>query len=689
MIITDFLLKAMTSLMTSSLVASLGFTPLPTVKIQVPDWPWPSEQGINTFTSCSALESQIAKAQTNRGMYMMEDLAMPTASVSQKSMVAGSAGIDEVASDYSQTNIQVQGVDEADIVKQDGTYVYHLSKNRLEVSKIRPTNRIALMSSTDMDKDMQAQDLYIQGNRLMVIGNKWENQVYPMRGVAARTNMPNIMPPWRGQSVTVAQIWDLGDKAHPKKIRTVEFDGSLSSTRLINSMVYFVMNASTPWDEPTLVPTEKDLVPAYRDSKAGTDFKPMARCGDVAYFDQQPTREYLAVASLPMSGTGEIKRNVILGSSQTVYASTDNLYAARQDYNYQPIRDSLDLSTQASERTVIYKFALKDGAIKYQSRGTVPGRLLNQFSLDETDGNLRAATTIGWAWDHEKPSTNNLYVLGSDMKARGKIEGIAPGETIYSVRFVGKRGYIVTFKKVDPFFVLDLSNPDAPTILGKLKIPGFSDYLHPMDENHIIGVGKNAVDAAEQSFAWYQGMKLAVFDVTDVNHPKEMWKTEIGDRGTDSPALNNHKAFLYSPTKQLLALPIRLAELSPDVKNNPESQGSEYGDFTFQGAYVYRLTLDKGFQLLGRITHHENDDAFLKSGYYYGSYDNDIQRVLYADDSLITLSNDRIQLHHLNDLTEQGEVKYPVVENENPTPYYGEGSSGGGVKTMMAPAPTR
>jgi inhibitor of cysteine peptidase len=664
---SDIFLKALGTFMISSMISPFGFRPLPTVTIQVPDFPATQGAGISTFASCASLKTQISKAQTFNGGYMMRDLAvtaMPTAMAPSAGAAKESA---QGSTDYSRTNVQVEGVDEGDMVKQDGLFIYHLSKNRLEISKISPADKAVLISSTDMDKDVSIQELYIEGDRLMVIGSKYENQVYPMplaTGIGSRIS--GMMPPWRGQSVTVAQVWNLDDRAHPKKTRTVEFDGTLSSSRLVKGNVYFVMNSWSPWDDLSIVPSEKNLVPAYRDSQTGTDFKPMARCTDVAYFDPQPSREYLAVTSLPISGSGEVRRSVVLGSSQTVYSSTNNLYAARQDHNYQPVHDSLRPETQASERTVIYKFAFSYGAIKYQNKGTVPGHLLNQFSLDETDGNLRVATTIGWAWDQQKPSTNNIYILGSDMKQRGMIDGIAPGETIYSVRFMGKRGYMVTFKKVDPFFVFDLSNPDAPKILGKLKIPGFSDYLHPMDENHIIGVGKNAVDAAEQSFAWYQGMKIAVFDVTDVSNPKEMWKTEIGDRGTDSPALQDHKAFLYSPTKQLLALPIRLAELSPEVKADPSRQGSEYGDFKFQGAYVYRLTLDKGFELLGRITHHEGDDAALKSGYYWGQYDTDIQRVLYAGDSLITLSNDKLELHHLNDLKKQSEVSYPKTDNPEP-----------------------
>lgn len=683
----DLIMKALTSFAALSVMAPVGLSPFPNVKI---DTGLSGGPGVTKFKSCSALKNQITKAQSGQGLRIVEDLAMPMAaqrSTASPEMASGAGKA--VDADYSGTNVQVKGVDEADLVKQDKEFVYHISKNRLEISRIQPADKIGLISETEMDKEVQVSDMYLQGDRLMLIGSKWEAEIYPM---PLRANVGKAMPgimPWRGNSITFVQVWNIADRAKPKKIRTVEFDGSLSSSRMVDGVVYFVMNSWSPWDTLTLVPNEKNLIPAYKDSKSGNVFKPMAKCGEVGYFDPQPTREYLAVTSMPISGSGEIKRTVILGSSQTVYATTENLYAARQDYNYQPVRDSLLPETQAGERTVIYKFALNKGAVQYKNKGVVPGRLLNQFSLDEFKGDLRVATTIGWSWNEANLSTNNLYVLGSDMKSRGKIEGIAPGETIYSTRFAGNRGYMVTFKKVDPFFVLDLSNPDAPSILGKLKIPGYSDYLHPMDDTHVIGVGKNAEDAKSDSsfgtsFAWYQGMKLAIFDVSDVAHPREMWKTEIGDRGTDSPALHDHKAFLYSPSKQLLALPIRLAELTPEVKTAPDRRGNEYGNYTFQGAYVYRLTTNQGFELLGRITHHEDDDAFIKSGFYYGGYDDDVQRVLYSGDSLITLSNDRLQLHHLNDLSKQGEVKYPVIEQPA---YNNQGYES--VKPMMAPSPTR
>ncbi|MBS3150107.1 beta-propeller domain-containing protein, partial [Candidatus Woesearchaeota archaeon] len=211
------------------------------------------------------------------------------------------------------------------------------------------------------------------------------------------------------------------------------------------------------------------------------------------------------------------------------------------------------------ERTIIHKFNLDDGNIKYLGKMNAPGTVLNQFSMDEFDGNFRIATTIN-KWDNfgKNKSKNNIYIFNEDLKLIGSLEDLAPGETIYSARFMGKRGYLVTFKKVDPFFVIDL---------GKLKIPGFSDYLHPYDENHIIGIGKEAVEAKQGDFAWYQGMKLAIFDVSDVNNPVELHKITIGDRGTDSEALHEHKAFLFDREKQLLVIPITLAEIKEKKDN--------------------------------------------------------------------------------------------------------------------------
>jgi len=286
--------------------------------------------------------------------------------------------------------------------------------------------------------------------------------------------------------------------------------------------------------------------------------------------------------------------------------------------------------------------------------------------MDEYNNYFRIATTVGEVWGGN--SKNNIYVLDENLNLTGKLEDLAPGEKIYSSRFIGNRGYLVTFKKVDPLFVIDLKDPSEPKILGKLKIPGYSDYLHPYDENHIIGVGKEAIDADSElvqqrnlDFAWYQGVKIALFDVSDVENPKELSKVVIGDRGTDSYALQDHKAFLFDKSKNLLVLPITLAEIKGE-----KTADNQYGEFVFQGAYVYRLTLEDGFEFKGRITHYEDNETFLKSGYYlYGGGFN-IQRSLYMDNTLYTISNSMIKANNLDNLDEINSVNLPYEQ-----PHYG------------------
>jgi len=242
------------------------------------------------------------------------------------------------------------------------------------------------------------------------------------------------------------------------------------------------------------------------------------------------------------------------------------------------------------------------------------------------------------------------------MKQIGSLEDLAPGERIYSARFMGEKAYLVTFRKIDPLFVIDMSNPESPKVLGKLKIPGYSDYLHPIDETHLIGVGKETVESKEGDFAWYQGMKIAVFDVGDVSNPIEMHKIIIGDRGTDSYALQDHKAFLFDKEKGLLVLPITLAEISESEKEYSTDMWPAYGEPVFQGAFVYRLTLENGFEEMGRITHISAEEE-LKRGYYYGDKYS-VKRSLYIGDVLYTYSEKMLKANALSDLAELREFDF-------------------------------
>jgi uncharacterized secreted protein with C-terminal beta-propeller domain len=293
--------------------------------------------------------------------------------------------------------------------------------------------------------------------------------------------------------------------------------------------------------------------------------------------------------------------------------------------------------------------------------------------MDENGNYFRIATTISGYVGNRDTSTNNLYVLDEDLNIVGRIEGIAQGESIYSIRFIGDRAYMVTFKHVDPLFVIGLEDPTNPVLLGKLKIPGYSEYLHPYDETHIIGIGKEvdeSIDADKvhtEGAVYYtaiQGVKLAIFDVSDVSNPVEMYKEVIGDRGSESPAETEHKAFLFDKKRNLLVIPVTVAELQEGQTKDME------GEFVFQGAYVYDINLEDGFNLKGKITHYEDDEAFKKSGYYFYGGAESISRSLYMDDTLYTFSNAMIKANSLEDLNEINSVKLPYEEQEYGYKYF-------------------
>ena len=310
------------------------------------------------------------------------------------------------------------------------------------------------------------------------------------------------------------------------------------------------------------------------------------------------------------------------------------------------------------QKTIVYKISIYGSQINLVAQGEFPGHLLNQFSMDEFNGYFRAAATTGGFWGNT--SENNVYVMGEDLKIAGKVEGLALGERIYSARFMGERVYLVTFKQIDPLFVIDLKDPTNPKVLGKLKIPGYSDYLHPYDQNHIIGVGKETLEV--NGLVLLQGVKLALFNVTDPENPKEVSKYEIGDMGTDSYALRDHKAFLFNKDRELLIIPVMLVESSADEKANITR--FVYGNRTFQGAYIFNLTKEKGFVLKGRITHVQDTGDLKKPGYYYFSSRDLVKRSLYIGNVLYTISDAFVKANNIADLKELKSI-------ELIGPYYG------------------
>jgi uncharacterized secreted protein with C-terminal beta-propeller domain len=235
------------------------------------------------------------------------------------------------------------------------------------------------------------------------------------------------------------------------------------------------------------------------------------------------------------------------------------------------------------------------------------------------------------------------------MAIVGRLENLAPGEHVYSARFMGNKGYLVTFVSIDPLFVIDLSDPSNPYVLGELKIPGYSDYLHPYDENHLIGIGKHATAADEGFFAWYQGVKISLFDVSNVSNPVQMANYTIGDRGTDSPVLRDHRAFLFDKTRNLLVIPVQVAQIDPSEYPG-EVPPYAYGKLVWHGAYVFNITLEEGLSLRGTVTHMQYGAEIYDINYY-------IERSLYIEDVLYTISNAKVKMNNLQDLAFINEIR--------------------------------
>jgi uncharacterized secreted protein with C-terminal beta-propeller domain len=331
---------------------------------------------------------------------------------------------------------------------------------------------------------------------------------------------------------------------------------------------------------------------------------------------------------------------IMMGDPRNMYMSPDNIYVT---------------FPSTTGDTVIYRLQVQDSNVTSMARGTVPGQEINQYSMDEYDGYFRIATTQwtyailpitilgGTTVQSESPAqTNSLYVLDMNLTIVGKLENIADGENLHAALFMGDRCYLVTFIRTDPLFVIDLSKPTSPRILGELNVSGYSDYLYPYDQNHLVGIGKEAVAADDGNFAWYQGIKVALFDVSNVSNPVQIANYTIGDRGSDSPVLSDPKAFLFDASRDLLVIPVEVAKIDPTQYPGGVPTNA-YGTQVWQGAYVFNVTLTGGLTLEGTITHGQNNGVMPNYNYW-------ITRALYIDDVLYTVSQAKIVLNSLPSL---------------------------------------
>jgi inhibitor of cysteine peptidase len=602
-------------------------------------------------------------------------------------MSAKSAESTSSSVDYSKTNTQVQGVDEADVVKTDGKYIYQVNRERIVITEAQPADQMKIVSTLEFgDREKEGyfspREIYVDDKHLIVIGGHSRYSIYPAEGKPGlMVPQVKMIRPRVGMDTTRAIIYELGDRSSLKQVREIELEGGYVSSRKIGSSLYMVTNKYLDyWTILKGDPAAETVNPApsYRDSAAQEELQPID-FKDIRYFPESVDPNYMVVAGVNLDRPDQPAQvGAYLGSGHNIYASDKHLYVSVTRYERALARDSATSGSESGadvgilpqpwdfeQKTSVHKFRLDQGSTTYVGQGDVPGTILNQFSMDEHDGYFRIATTTGDVWaTGANQSKNHVYILDEGLTTIGKLENLAPGEKIYSVRFMGNRAYIVTFKTVDPLFVIDLANPKEPSVLGALKIPGYSDYLHPYDENHIIGFGKDTVEMSrpdgQGTMAYYLGMKMAMFDVSDVSHPKELFKEMIGDRGTDSELLHNHKALLFSKEHNLLAFPVQLHEVQSSDTSNAKSKlpMPDYGQFTFQGAYVYNLDLTNGFKLKGRITHLSDEDL-RKAGMHGFDYNYNVNRILYIGDSLYTLSQGKIKANDMATLKEQGSLMIP------------------------------
>ncbi len=580
-------------------------------------------------------------------------------SVDAASEAEPSGGMD---ANYSETNVQVQGVDEADLVKTDGKYLYQITDDSLRIIQAVPADQMQLVSEISFPtEEFTPQELYIDGNRLVLIGQYWKNftdEPISWNRLYGRNSGMRIL------------LYDLTDLNSPRLTRQEDLPGRAISTRKVGDYLYFALTQDIDYEA---LREGEGYLPTYQEQTFGTVGETMRQqdipLSEVRYFPDCIQPQYLMLGVLSIQNFSQPAMvQAYLGDGSALYATSENIYVALTEWQFSNERSGENVSQEIfweapEPQTHVYRFALDQMKIICEGKGMVPGEIVNQFSMDEYDGYFRIATTTGDMWaEGEDISKNNVYILDGQLQQVGALTGIAPGEQIYSVRFMGDRAYMVTFRNVDPFFVLDVSQPENPSVLGKLKIPGYSDYLHPYDENHIIGFGKETIEvkgSGEEPTAYYLGMKVALFDVTDVANPIEMSKITIGDRGTESELLQDHKALLFDRSKNLLAFPVTVMSLNGQPVLNEESSYvyPNYGEFDFQGAYVYRLDTENGFNLKGRITH-LSDEFYQQAG--SGWYDSDlnIRRILYIGDQLYTISDRMIQACQIETLEKTGELQF-------------------------------
>jgi uncharacterized secreted protein with C-terminal beta-propeller domain len=650
----------------------------------------PSDALTPTTFSSEAEFNQFIETYSNRGYDsydggIIRSLGVPDITFAE-SATSSKAVAPPQPNDFSQTNNQVANVDEADIIKTDGNYIYTASGNTLFIVNAYPGEDAEV--TTTLDFKNRIEGLFINNNHLAVFGD-FNNQE-TLRKIG-------FLP---SQSMTFLNIYDIKDKSNPELIKEFRFDGRFFRARMIGDYVYFI--TTTYISEGMPLPIVMEGTQITRIAPEHISILP------IPYDNPQLNNIHAIKLSDPDSITS---KSVAVEGSQNLYMSENNIYITHTEYidewelrnkilievvepklpaeskaliqkiknadndilsqyekeqkifniistylNFHEDRDEIEDQIESKlkrkldsykhlEFTIIQKIAVDGSNINVETTGKVPGALNNQFSLDENNGILRVATTLNQRWSRfdqqRSESSNNVYTLNAELVQLGELTNLASGERIFSTRFIDDRLYMVTFRQTDPFFVIDLSNPSIIKELGQLKIPGFSRYLHPYDKDTIIGIGRDATDTGRT-----KGIKISLFNVKDVANPKEVANYISEQRYSQTSAEWEHKAFLFSKEKNLLVIPAY----------NYDWQNKENN---YNGAMVFNIEADS-IELRGLIDHSQDDEE---------RYTPHVERSLYIEELLYTKSPSLLRINALDDLSKVKNVKL-VSKKEGPIKIY-------------------
>lgn len=534
------------------------------------------------------------------GSVRAEDMAgnVSVDSATSNAPVPQSAPRDELSmtdsGEYSKTNVQVQGVDEGDIVKTDGSYIYVLRQNELIIFKADGASTSEISSvkigvgdnnnkqESDIYISEYASDLYVTGDTLVVITSYYTSGPYRTEGPesvdsASVDGKYYEAEYYSDKEISKLYVFDITDRSKPTLKSELGQDGSVLTTRLIDTTLYMI---STYYVYNEIEGNNETFIPSlYTNGTAK-----LISVDSIAIMPYVNSTTFTIISAYDLTA-GLLSSNLsVLGGGSTVYMNQNALYIANStnaQLTSDPYTDSIytviDYTTTAV--TDITSFDISDGTLSLKATGTISGSLHSQFNMDEDNGYLRVVTTmysqswseyideskdfVNYVWN-DAESSNGLTILDDDLNTVGSIQNLAPDEQVYSARFDGDIGYIVTFRQVDPLFAVDLSDPTNPTVLSELKIPGFSQYLHVWNDGRLFGLGMDADAESGRT----TGMKMTMFDTTD---PTDVTvKNELKLDSDTSTALYNHKAILISPEKSLIAFP---ADDGYDIYGYSDEQG--------------------------------------------------------------------------------------------------------------------